>query len=64
MYTDPGHARLAGVLDELLAPMRARREALAARPDEVRQVIDAGTRAARALAAEVLADVRAVFRLG
>lgn len=55
--------RLVRVLDALLAPMRARRAALAARRDQVRDLVDAGTRAARATAAGVLAEVRAVFRL-
>lgn len=57
-------ARLARVLDELLAPMRARRAALDGRRDEVRDIVADATRAARAVAAEVLAEVRGVFHLG
>jgi tryptophanyl-tRNA synthetase len=56
-------ARLARVLDELLAPMRARRAALEPRRDEIEDVIASRTRAARAIAGEVLADVRTVFHL-
>jgi tryptophanyl-tRNA synthetase len=45
-------------LEAELAPIRARREALAARPDDVRDVIATGTRRARAVAAETMAVVR------
>jgi tryptophanyl-tRNA synthetase len=55
--------RLARVLDELLAPIRARRAALASRKREVAEIIDAGTKAARTHVASVLDDVREVFRL-
>ena len=48
----------------LLAPIRERRAALASRAGEVDEIIDAGTKAARAEVAAVLADVREVFKLG
>lgn len=53
--------RLARVLDELLAPIRERRAAL--RRQDVTEILAVGTSVARAQAAEVLADVREVFRL-
>jgi tryptophanyl-tRNA synthetase len=53
--------RLTRVLDDLLAPIRARRAVL--RNRDVDAIIDAGTRAARAQVATVLAEVREVFRL-
>lgn len=57
-------ARLEGVLEELIAPIRERRADLARRPDDVVDVIRDGTRRARALAAPVVARVREVFGLG
>lgn len=57
-------ARLERVLEELLAPIRERRIVLAARPDDVIDVIRDGTRRARALATPILARVRDVFGLG
>ena len=56
--------RLAGVLDDLLAPIRARREALARDPDHVRDVLRDGTARAREVTEGVLRDVRSVFALG
>jgi len=56
-------ARLARLLDELLAPIRERRAALADRRREVAELVDAGTTAARAEVAAVLAEVREVFQL-
>jgi tryptophanyl-tRNA synthetase len=45
-------------LEADLAPIRARRDALAARPDDVRDVIANGTRRARAAAEQTMALVR------
>jgi tryptophanyl-tRNA synthetase len=56
--------RLEQRLDELLEPMRARRAQFAARRDDVAEMIEEGTRAARRRVAEVLGDVREVFHLG
>jgi tryptophanyl-tRNA synthetase len=47
-----------------LAPIRERRAALAARPDDVRDLLAAGTRRARTLAEETMADVRRRVGLG
>ncbi len=55
--------RLADVLDALIAPIRARRAELARDPASVLDVVTAGTARARAVAAGVLDDVRAVFSL-
>ena len=55
--------RLTGVLETLLAPIRARRADLAGRRREVADIIDAGTEVARRQVAEVLGDVREAFRL-
>jgi tryptophanyl-tRNA synthetase len=55
--------RLTCLLDELLTPIRARRSALASRKGEVAEIIDAGTKAARARVANVLDEVREVFKL-
>lgn len=56
--------RLDDVLQTLLAPIRARREALAADPAGVLAILQRGTERARETAASVLADVRDVFALG
>lgn len=55
--------RLNERLQELLAPIRARRAMFAADPAQVLRVLDEGTRRARARAAETLADVRQALRL-
>ena len=47
-----------------LGPIRERRRALAARPDDVRDVIAQGTRRARAVAEETMAQVRRLVGLG
>ncbi len=47
-----------------LGPIRERRRALAARPDEVRDVIAEGTKRARTVAEETMAKVRSVVGLG
>ena len=53
--------RLEAVLQELLAPIRARRAELAADPAAVLGVVERGTARAREIAASVLAEVRAAF---
>jgi len=55
--------RLEEVLEALLAPIRARRAALADDPAEVLALVERGTRRARAVAAATLAAVRDVFHL-
>jgi tryptophanyl-tRNA synthetase len=55
--------RLEEVLQELLAPIRARRAELAGDRDQVRALVERGSARAREVAASVLADVRAVFHL-
>jgi len=49
---------LADVVEELLGPAREKRSELEANPDKVDQVLKAGATRARAVAREVLADVR------
>jgi tryptophanyl-tRNA synthetase len=51
-------------LEAELGPIRERRQALAARPDDVRDVIAEGTRRARAVAEETMAQVRRLVGLG
>lgn len=55
-----GHAKkaLLGMIDRQFGEARERRRALAARPDEVRQILAAGAEAARQRAAEVMREVR------
>ncbi|HEY0970715.1 MAG TPA: tryptophan--tRNA ligase [Gemmatimonadales bacterium] len=55
--------RLEELLQELLRPVRERREALAADPAAVLAILERGTAAARETAVSVLADVRSVFHL-
>jgi tryptophanyl-tRNA synthetase len=55
--------RLDDVLQALIAPIRERRAAFAADPGEVLAIVARGTARARAVAAAVLADVRAVFHV-
>ena len=55
--------RLARLLEELLAPIRDRRAALASRKREVAEILDAGTKAARVQVARVLDEVRDVFKV-
>lgn len=55
--------RLEERLQALLAPIRARRAALAADPAEVLALVARGSARARAVAATALADVRAAFSL-
>jgi tryptophanyl-tRNA synthetase len=55
--------RLVGVLEDVLAPMRRRRAQFAADPQTVREMLTTGTAAARAVTADVLADVRRAFAL-
>jgi tryptophanyl-tRNA synthetase len=51
-------------LEAVLAPIRARRRELAARPDDVRDVIAQGTRRAQQVAAETMGRVRTLVGLG
>ncbi|HEX7123500.1 MAG TPA: tryptophan--tRNA ligase [Gemmatimonadaceae bacterium] len=56
--------RLTEILQALLAPIRAKREALAADPAAVLDIVARGSARAREVVAGVLADVRSVFHLG
>ena len=55
--------RLEGILQELIAPISARRAELARDPGEVLGVLDQGTRRARARVAQTLSGVRRCFGL-
>lgn len=55
--------RLEGVLERLIAPVRERREVLAADPAHVLDVVREGTNRARRVTAGTLLDVRAAFSL-
>jgi tryptophanyl-tRNA synthetase len=59
----PLKRRLEELLQAMIAPIRARREALARDPAVARSVLERGTARARETAAQVLADVRGVFAL-
>jgi tryptophanyl-tRNA synthetase len=59
----PDKRRLAAVMSEVLGPIRERREAWAAKPDAVREVLHEGTRRARTVAAETMARVREAMKL-
>jgi tryptophanyl-tRNA synthetase len=50
--------KLAAALNSYLAPIRARREELAAHPDDVIDILREGTRRAQALTEQVLAEVQ------
>jgi tryptophanyl-tRNA synthetase len=50
--------RLAAALNEYLAPIRARRAAFAARPDDVVDILRAGTQRAQALTDQTLAEAQ------
>ena len=56
-------ARLEACLQELLAPIRARREEFARDPAEVMRILQRGTEAAREVAARTMAEVKAVLGL-
>jgi tryptophanyl-tRNA synthetase len=47
-----------------LAPMREQARELEARPQQVRDIVEAGCQQARAVAADTLADVRTAMGLG
>jgi tryptophanyl-tRNA synthetase len=55
--------RLAGVLEDFLGPIRARREELAKDKGEVMRMLRAGTERARETTAAVMADVRRAMRI-
>ena len=55
--------RLEGVLQDMLAPMRARREQFAAEPGYVLDLLKEGTRVAREVAASTADEVRAALGL-
>ena len=50
-------------LRPVLAPLRERREALAARPERVREILDAGAEKARKVASATLQEVRDAVRI-
>ncbi|MDD2420920.1 MAG: tryptophan--tRNA ligase [Heliobacteriaceae bacterium] len=55
--------RLAAKLEELLAPIRERREQLLARPGQVEEILAAGSRQARVRAEATLGQVREAMRV-
>ena len=55
--------RLEGILDQLITPIRERRERFATDPDSAIDIVRDGTLRARETTAEVLADVRAALAL-
>jgi tryptophanyl-tRNA synthetase len=55
--------KLAKAVNAVLDPMRARRAALLARPDDLRDVLLDGSRRARTLAGQTMARVRAAMHL-
>jgi tryptophanyl-tRNA synthetase len=55
--------KLAAAVNAVLDPIRARRAALMARPGYLREVLDAGSARARAVAQETMARVRAAVNL-
>jgi tryptophanyl-tRNA synthetase len=57
-------ARLEGVLEDVLAPIRERRAELAGGRDSVIDIIEEGSRRSRELAAPIAAAVRDAFGLG
>ena len=54
---------LIAALEQTLAPMRERREALLARPDRLREVVFEGSRRARAVAQDTMARVREAMKI-
>jgi tryptophanyl-tRNA synthetase len=55
--------RLINVLEELLTPIRYKREALAQNPDAIMKILEEGTIRARALAAQTMSEVRRVMKI-
>jgi len=55
--------KLARALNAVLEPIRERRAALAARPDRVREILEEGSKRARAVARDTMARVREAVRL-
>ena len=55
--------RLADVFDEFIGPARERREELIVNPDRVEAALTNGATRARAIAEQVMADVRAACGL-
>jgi tryptophanyl-tRNA synthetase len=55
--------KLAAAINAVLEPIRARRAAALRRPGDLRDILVAGSRRARAVAAETMERVRAAVRL-
>ena len=55
--------QFAGNLNDHLAPFRQRRSALAARPEQVWEILDDGEKRARAIAQATMAEVRQAIGL-
>ena len=51
-------SRLVDVIEQAVAPMRDRYDALMARPDDIEQILEEGARKARAIAAPLMASLR------
>lgn len=55
--------RLADVLENIIAPIREKREYLAAKPDYVMNILIEGTREARKVAGETMAEVKKAMKI-
>lgn len=55
--------RLADVLENIIAPIRERREYLASKPDYVMNILREGTKEARTVAAETMAEVKKAMKI-
>ncbi len=55
--------RLIGVLEEIISPIRERRELFAKDPEKVMEILKEGTEKARKVAAETLKEVKGVMRI-
>jgi tryptophanyl-tRNA synthetase len=55
--------RLADVLENIIAPIREKREYLAAKPDYVMNILLEGTKEARKVAAETMAEVKKAMKI-
>jgi tryptophanyl-tRNA synthetase len=55
--------RLAGVLEEVIGPIRSRRQELAKHPERVMKILEEGTEHARAVAQETMQKVRKAIKI-
>ncbi|MCX6753968.1 MAG: tryptophan--tRNA ligase, partial [Candidatus Nomurabacteria bacterium] len=55
--------RLIDVLENLISPIRTKREELAKNPDEVMKILEEGTKKARLVAQETMAEVKKAMKI-